>query len=215
MVLIMLHQYRRWLTNDFYMGQYEVTQSQWESVMSDANPWLNGTAASPTKATYGKSANHPAYNNKWYHLTGVGGFLDRLNESVGCDTSALPTNQSRYHPSNIIPGCYRLPTESEWEYSARAGTTSSYHFGELNSDENGKITNLPNYAWIKENTHGHWSDEAGYLGRSSHPDYGSHPVGQKLPNPWGLYDMIGNVAEIVYDAEYIYSGSKDGSGCAI
>ena len=64
---------------------------------------------------------------------------------------------------------YRLPTEAEWEMPACAGTTTAYFFG--NSPDE-----LGNYAWYAANS-----------------TLGTHPVAQKLPNPWGLYDMLGNV----------------------
>ena len=119
------------LTKPFYMGKYEVTQEQWESVMGN----------SPSSRT--KGAKLPVTNVSWEDCQE---FIKKLNEKTS--------------------GGYRLPTEAEWEYSCRAGTTTAYSYGD----------NLT-------------KSDANIDGDSI------KAVGSYRPNAFGLYDMHGNVWE--------------------
>lgn len=143
------------LTQDFYLGRHEVTQTQWEAVMGK----------NPSRF---KAPDNPVENVSWHD---VQEFIRRLNELEG-------------HRR------YRLPTEAEWEYTARAGSPDSYCFGDDSRE-------LVHYAWFVSN-----SGET------------THPVGQKTANAWGLYDVHGNVAEWVQDRyamKTIAYGSMGGS----
>jgi formylglycine-generating enzyme required for sulfatase activity len=152
------HQVR--ISKSLWIGKYEVTQEQWYRVM-DNNP-----SYYKSESVGGNSRNHPVEQVWW---DDVQSFIRRLNEM---------------EKTNV----YRLPTEAEWEYACRAGSTGKWGFGD-------KENLLSEYAWYGDqfNT--------------------THQVGQKKPNAWGLYDMHGNVSEWVqdsYSASYYKECSRQG-----
>jgi formylglycine-generating enzyme required for sulfatase activity len=120
--------------------------------------------------------------------SGFPGDLNRPVETVSwldaTNYCALLTQQE-LAAGRIPPGNhYRLPTEAEWECAARAGTSTRFSYGDDPS-----FASLTNHAW-------YWFNSG----------FGTHPVGQKLPNPWGLYDMEGNVLEWTLDWYGPYPG---------
>jgi len=121
-------------------------------------------------------------NNPSYFNGGIFGTdLTRAVDSVSWDDAlafcAALTERERAIGRIDSNSAYRLPTEAEWEYACRAWTSTRFSYG----DDPG-YTNLTHYAW--------------YWGNS---DGSPHPVGQKLPNPWGLHDMHGGRAEWCQD----------------
>jgi formylglycine-generating enzyme required for sulfatase activity len=139
------------ITKPFYLGVYEVTQGDYKKVMGEN----------------AKSAG-------WFSLEGGG-----AEEVSGVDVSCHPVENVSWEDAAEFCRrlsareeiAYRLPTEAEWEYACRAGTTTLYSFGD-------DAVSLAEYAWHKDNS-----------------DSVAHPVGGKRPNAWALHDMHGNVWE--------------------
>ena len=130
----------------FWLGKYEVTQSEWRAVMGTNPAQFSGCGP-----------DCPVERVSWNDAQE---FIGKLNARAGAAR-------------------YRLPTEAEWEYAARAGTSGD-RYGDLDA-----------IAWY-----------AGNSGRKT------HPVGRKLANTWGLYDMLGNVWEWVEDHYGDYPGAS-------
>jgi len=164
------------ISRDFEMQTTEVTQVQWFSVMGNNPSYFKEKKYCPGeyKEVSGVSLcpNNPVDYVRWDDAQE---FIDSLNSQ---ENSALDCghNESdiakKLEKQRSTPGCYRLPTEAEWEYAARAGTSGLY----------GVSGNLRDFAWYDGNS--------GAM---------SHPVGKLLANKWSLFDMHGNVWEWTAD----------------
>jgi formylglycine-generating enzyme required for sulfatase activity len=126
-----------------------------------------------------------------YAVSGSGRYSTESDATTG--NAAMSAKVEWIRSSNG----YRLPTEAEWEYVCRAGTTTPWFHGD-------DSTELSRYAWYDESQQ---STEE-YLLTHTRPRCLLHEVRRKLPNPWGIYDMIGNAAEWCGDSRRAYSTDR-------
>lgn len=177
------------LTKDFHIGVFEMTQAQWEAVMG-TNPSFFKNA--------GKDA--PVERVSWNDCQE---FIKKLN-------------------AKTPGGGFRLPTEAEWEYACRAGTTTTLYTGGVTFKAKNNCPELDPIAWYSGNSGAEYagafnSTASNWEGKQyEHEKAGTHPVGLKKPNAWGLYDMLGNVEEWCSDgySEYPYNHVSDPKGGA-
>ena len=139
--------------SSFFIGQTEVTQELWMAVMGNNPSDIDG-------GSYGVNLKRPVEDVSWEDCQE---FISKLNEMTGQN--------------------FRLPTEAEWEFTARGGNRSEgYQYAGSNK--------IDDVAWYSENS---------YVVGTSSPDYGTHTIATKAPNELGFYDMSGNVCEWCQD----------------
>ena len=141
------------LAHGFWIGRNELTKAQWKAVMA-TEPWEDLYWL----GDYTRDPNSPAVNIEW---SDAQVFINALNLHSGL--------------------AFRLPSEAEWEYAYRAGTTTRFPWG-----DDPDYVLLNDYAWYYSNA---WDAQEWY----------AHPVEQKLCNPWAICDMCGNVREWCQD----------------
>ena len=173
------------LSEDYYIGVYEFTQKQYEIVAG--YPLSEMTAKPSSTKDLPNAAKRPVTNVDFAALRGSG------------DDYNWPQKEHAVSPKRCF-GLLRtrygfrfdLPTCAQWEYAYRAGTSTSFFTGDMYNSSTAS-TVLKDYAWTTNNT---TDDDDGV-------DYSDmakvHIVGRKLQNPWGLYDIAGNAAELCLD----------------
>jgi formylglycine-generating enzyme required for sulfatase activity len=174
------------LTKGFWLKETEVTQSEWQAVMG----------SNPSEFTScGRTC--PVESVNWWDATQFLNTLSAMHGLTSCYAlrGCSSTPGSECDTISEVANCtgYRLPTEAEWEYAYRAGSTTAFYNGGISQTTDCSVdSNLNAIGW--------------YCGNASST---THPVGGKAPNAWGIYDMAGNVWEWTWDWYATYpSGSQ-------
>lgn len=179
------------LSDDYFIGIYEVTQEQHRQYSGDG--YTERSAYGMTRADIAMA---PKVNIQYRYLRGNGAPVN-LRRELGTDRCDFKTLR------NLTGVDFDLPTEAQWEFAARAGAADGIMYSGIVYNNAASVNQ---YEWYYSNSPKH-NDSAAYPGGDGYQH--GHPVGQKLPNPFGLYDMLGNVEEMCLDCYVADLGSAD------
>ncbi|WP_422656828.1 formylglycine-generating enzyme family protein [Paenibacillus sp. EC2-1] len=158
---------RKWKVeiNPFLLARYPVTMELYHEITNDTPNLYTGNS-------------RPVVNLSWNEAIS---FCNLLSQKAGLNACYSTSNEGEKVVCDFKANGYRLPTEAEWQYACKAGTTG-YRYGELDQ-----------IAWYDKNS-----------------DFKLHEVGKREPNAWGLYDMLGNVWEWCFDVydEKVYGSYR-------
>ena len=176
------------IARNYFIDRTEVTQGAWKALSGGVNPSYFQAVSGTTSCSATPDVCPVEQVNWWSAVqfanaksTSEG--LEECYAIAGCNSSTWQSGRAScssvvyYHGADCTG--YRLPSEPEWEYAYRAGTTTAFYNGPITSPT-GNDPNLNSIGWYDQNSGGK-----------------THPVGQKDSNAWGLFDIAGNAFEMV------------------